>query len=661
MRFARPELLWLLLVAVPTLCWFFWWAMRQRQALMSRFVDARHLPSLMVGISPQRRRLKMGTLILAVCFVIGALARPQWGFVWEEASLRGVDIIVAIDTSKSMLTEDIAPNRLVRAKLAALDLLRLAKTDRLGLVAFAGTAFLQCPLTIDESAFRQCLDMLDVNTLPQGGTALAEAIEAARAAFKERDSYKVLLLLSDGEDHEPGALEAAQEAAKDEITIYSIGMGTTEGDVIRLKDEGGRTEYLKDADGTVIKSRLNEELLREIASATTGGIYLPLRGANTIETLYNEVIAKLPKTERQERLVKRYHERFHWPLAIALALLMFEMLLPDRKSDRKGERSAGARPAGSLRATAVTLACLLMIPAFAFASPRSALRDYEAGRYEEALRQYEQLLRKKKDDARLHYNAGAAAYRNGQFDEAARLFSEALTAPDLELQESAYYNRGNAHYYSGEQDPDPAQRSEKWKKALQDFQSSLKLNGEDSNAQFNHDFVKQRLEELQQQQQQQQQQNQEQQNQDQQNQDQPQERQNPQQQQSQQNKEQQQGQDQQQQQQQQQQAGEQQQPPDQQSPGQQEQQQQQQQQEEQNPEQQGQQQSPAQREKKDGQEQGQAYKAGTEEPADEVQAPVPGGMTPREARQLLDSQKGEEKMLPAPKSPAERNRRFKDW
>ena len=184
MTFAHPHLLWLLLVVPPALLAFFWWSGRARQRLLTQFIQARLLPGLTVGISPVRQRIRVSGLVLAVVCLILALARPQWGFDWEEVKQRGLDIVVAIDTSKSMLAEDIAPNRLARAKLAALELMQRAEADRLGLVAFAGTAFLQCPLTIDDAAFRQSVEALDVNITPQGGTALAEAITTALTAYK---------------------------------------------------------------------------------------------------------------------------------------------------------------------------------------------------------------------------------------------------------------------------------------------------------------------------------------------------------------------------------------------------------------------------------------------------------------------------------------------
>jgi Ca-activated chloride channel family protein len=190
MRFEYSQFLWLLLVVPPALAAFFWWSERVKQKLLTQFVEPRLLAQLTVGLSPTKRRWKHILLISAVVLLIITIARPQRGFDLEEVQQNGLDIVVAVDTSKSMLATDIAPNRLARAKLAALELMQVAKADRLGLVAFAGDAFLPCPLTIDDTAFQQSVQALDVNSIPQGGTALAAAINTALATFKEKKSLQ---------------------------------------------------------------------------------------------------------------------------------------------------------------------------------------------------------------------------------------------------------------------------------------------------------------------------------------------------------------------------------------------------------------------------------------------------------------------------------------
>src|SRR5688500_14458060 len=309
MRFEYQSLVWIALGATLVLIAFFWWAWRTKQRLLTRFVGSKLLNNLTAGISPSLQKARMVLVVFAVLFLLLALARPQWGFDWEEARQRGLDVVVAIDTSRSMLAADIAPNRLARAKLAALDLKRLARTDRVGLIAFAGSAFLQCPLSFDDEAFRQNVIALDVNIIPQGGSALAEAIEAARAAFERKgDNHKVLVLFTDGEDNVGEAIDVAKKAAKEGLRIFTVGVGTPNGELLRITDGKGRADYIRDDQGNVVKSRLNEKLLQQIAQASDG-FYMLLAGANTMDLLYERGLAPLPKSEQSARLIKRYHER----------------------------------------------------------------------------------------------------------------------------------------------------------------------------------------------------------------------------------------------------------------------------------------------------------------------------------------------------------------
>jgi Ca-activated chloride channel homolog len=649
MNFAYPKVLWLLLVIPPALAFFFWWSLQKRRQLLTRFVAARLLPTLTVGISTRRQKIRLLCLLLAVISLIVALARPRWGFDWEEVRQRGLDIVMAIDTSKSMLAEDIAPNRLARAKLAALDLMQQAKSDRLALVAFAGGAFLQCPMTIDDAAFRQSVESLDVNIIPQGGTALAEAIDIAATAFKEGDNHKILVLFTDGEDQDPNAAKAAEKAAQSGLLIFTIGIGTPEGELLRVKDAKGRTDYLRDEQGNVVKSHLNETLLQQIAGAA-GGFYLPLRGAKAIDTLYEKGLARLPKSDAEEKLVKRHRERFHWPLAIGILLLLIEILLPERARASQPRRETTDAKA-VLRGTAAVL--LLLLPLAATASSSSALRDYNAGKYEQALREYKKLI-ERKNDPRLQFNAGAAAYRKEQFDEAIKRFNDALLSPDVKLQQQAYYNRGNALYQLGEKTPDPGKRTEAWEKSLQDYKNTLNLNPQDGDAKFNYEFVKKRLEELKQQQpKQQQQQNKNKQDDKQDKDDQKQQEQQQQQDQKQADNDQKKGQQQQDQNQksEQQKEQEKQQQNEQQQANQSDQQKQQQ-------DQQSKQQEQAKDSAKPGEKKDEENESGPP-----TQSYAPGQMTPQQAQQLLEAQKGEEKMLPVRPvlKPADRSRPLRDW
>jgi Ca-activated chloride channel family protein len=504
MIFGNPRMLWLLLITMPLLAWFFWWAWRKKQFLIGQFVQSRLLANLTVGVSKTVQKGRMALLWGAVGLLIFTLARPLWGFAWEEAKQMGLDIVVAIDTSRSMLAEDVAPNRLARAKLAALDLMRLAQSDRLGLVAFAGTAFLQCPLTLDEEAFRQSVDALEVGIIPQGGSAITEAIETAAKAFKEEgDNHKVLILLTDGEDHEAGALEAAKKAADAGLRIFTVGVGTPDGELLRQRDQNGAISYVKDEEGNVVKSRLNETLLTQVATAAQG-FYLPMSGGKTVEVLYERGLAPLPKSEGSSKSIKRLKEQFQWPLGLAIGLLILELFLPDRKRVPKTEAIVAASANAALR-KAVAPVALLCLTVTVAASPGSALRKLEAGKYDQAQAEYRKLLERKPDDARLHYNAGAAAYHAENFEDAAKHFGASLTSPDLDLQQRSYYNLGNAFYRMGERQSEPPKKIEAWEQSAKQFEGSLKLNPQDTDAKFNLELVKKKLEELKQQQQQQQQ------------------------------------------------------------------------------------------------------------------------------------------------------------
>ena len=532
MRFAHPQMLWLLAVTVLLLAWFLWWAWRKKQSLVAQFVQSRLLAQLTIGVSPARQKLRLALIVFAVACAMLALARPQWGFDEEKAKQRGLDIVVAIDTSRSMLAEDVQPNRLARAKFAALDLMKEAKNDRLALIPFAGAAFLQCPLTLDEQAFRQSVEALEVGIIPVGGTALTEAIETALTAFKEGDNIKILVLFTDGEDHDSGALAAAEKAARAGLKVFTVGLGTANGELLRATDEKGGASYIKDEQGNVVKSRLNESLLQQIANAT-GGFYLPLRGANTMKTLYAERLAPLPKSEISERLVRRYHERYQWPLALALAALLAEMFLPERTRVARAEIIIPGANAELRKAVAALL--LLGLPCCAaLASPSSARRLYENGQYKAAQREYERLLKKSQardqkevdalrklaegkekeadvalervmekgvpEDQRLHFNAGAAAYKTGDLGTALEHFATAALAPDLKLQEQACYNLGNTLYRQGERTAEANQKIAAWEKAVQSYENATHLDAQDADAKYNLDLVKKKLEELKQQQ-----------------------------------------------------------------------------------------------------------------------------------------------------------------
>ena len=503
-HFEHSQILWLTALVVPLLGLFLGWAWRRRRERVTRFIHANLVEQLTLGLSAARRKAKLALLLGVVLLLFIALAQPKGGYELQKTETRSLDILVAVDTSRSMLATDQSPNRLERAKLAVLDLMRLAKRDRLGLIAFSGTAFLQCPLTIDRNAFIQNVNSLTTDIIPQGGTAIGEAVtEALRTFEKEEDNHKVLVLMTDGEDHEAGVTDAAQKANKIGMKIFTIGLGSTEGELIQLPDpQTGRLEFLKDASGNVVKSRLNETLLHTL-STDTGAFYLPLQGADTMERLYEAGLAGLTPNRIENQMTKRYIERYQWPLGLAILLLLSEMLL------REGRRKLPTNRA-STGAAAAALGLLLLAPV-ALGTPADARRAMEQNDFGRALRLYEKLLEDSPEDARLHYNAGAAAYGAGDFEKARNYFNSTLASPDapLPLQQRAFYNLGNAMFRLGETTENPDDKAKQWIGALKkyegasDLSKQLEKTPDDEDARFNTDVVKKRLEQLKQQQQEQ--------------------------------------------------------------------------------------------------------------------------------------------------------------
>ncbi|MCX7827417.1 MAG: VWA domain-containing protein, partial [Verrucomicrobiae bacterium] len=324
MTFGHPTSFWLLAL-VPALALFLIWAFRARRRALEQFAASPLADKLADSVRPVARRWKAALLVLTVLFAVLALTQPRWGFEWREVKYRGVDVMVLLDVSKSMLTEDVRPNRLTQAKYAVQDLLEHLRGDRIGLVAFAGTAFVQCPLTVDYEAFRLTLKDADPRIIPRGGTAIGAAIRTALKAFEAGEGRdRAIVLITDGEQTEGDALAAAEEAAKDGVKIYAIGVGTAEGELIPVREDGKPMEFLKDKDGAVVKSRLDEETLKQLA-LKTGGIYVrSAPGDFGIETIYRKGIAQLQGKEQETQLRKRYFERFQWPLGLALALLLVE-------------------------------------------------------------------------------------------------------------------------------------------------------------------------------------------------------------------------------------------------------------------------------------------------------------------------------------------------
>lgn len=334
MRFADPQWLYLFFL-IPGLVFFYSRAARRKQRALQQFGNSELLRKLRSSSSSLKRG-KLVVMLLALSFLILALARPQWGTRVQTVKRKGLDILMAIDTSKSMLAEDIKPNRLDRAKYEIAGLIDTLKGDRIGLICFAGTSFTQCPLTLDYGAAKIFLKLIDTRVIPVGGTAIGSAIQQARQSFVQGEKkHKVLILLTDGEDHSSQPVEAAEKAAKEGIRIYTVGLGSDAGEPIPLKDENGvHIGYQKDRSGKVVMTRLDQTTLEKIALLTDGKYYHASGAEIELDKVYRD-IADMEKKEFQSKKYVQYEDRFYYFLFPALFLLLLEFFLVDYRKTRK--------------------------------------------------------------------------------------------------------------------------------------------------------------------------------------------------------------------------------------------------------------------------------------------------------------------------------------
>ncbi|MEC7280759.1 MAG: VWA domain-containing protein [Verrucomicrobiota bacterium] len=384
---------------------------RQRDALLGRFAASRLLDQLTEKASLTRAWIKAGCILLAVLAIGIAHARPQLGVEWSERKARGMDIVFILDSSKSMLATDLRPTRLDRAKLAIIDLIERLEGDRIGLIAFAGQAFLQTPPTLDYSAFRESLDAIDPSIMTSGGSDLGNAIDEATKAFPSQNNVKVVVLLTDGEDLSGNAASAATRAREDGIQVFTIGIGTPEGEYLRIRNEQGIEEFVRDSSGQPVLSKLDENTLQTIAQAT-GGIYSQL-SSDSLDQLYNSVIARLPREERESELQEIGIERFQWALTLALIFLVFDILIRRRRS-------------ATIHAGMLILATLTLSPTDTIAETGSNPNAYS------------------------NYNAAYRALTQGDYEAAQAGYENVLSnTNDLNLQRDALYNLAHATYQQG--------------------------------------------------------------------------------------------------------------------------------------------------------------------------------------------------------------------
>ncbi|MEI8235414.1 MAG: VWA domain-containing protein, partial [Verrucomicrobiota bacterium] len=481
LTWGAPEWFWALAL-LPLVAALFARGERRRGQLLGTLVAARLQPALAGSVSLFKRRLRFALILGALACFAAALAQPRHGFTFEEAKRKGRDVLFAVDVSRSMLANDVSPNRLDRAKFAAQDLLNALQGDRVGVIAFAGSAFLQAPLTVDESAVLASLNELDPGIIPLGGTNLAEAIRVALEAFGKGESdQRALVFFTDGEDLGSGVLEAARKAAG-KVRIFPVGVGSTSGSLIPVPGENGGMEFVKGPDGQFVKSRLDEQTLTALAEAT-GGFYTRLQnGPADMRHLVEAGLGKLKEGESDTRLSRRPIERYQWPLGLGIALLAASLLLNERR------RGNGA--------LALALAVSLAGAHSARAASPNGEELYGQGRYEEARKAYEEGLKRRPGLPELEFNKGTTDYALGDLEAAAAFFGKALAISDPGIRAKVEQNLGTTllkRALGRDEIQQSREREADLKNAAQHLEEAMKLEPANRAAQTNLQVAKQEL------------------------------------------------------------------------------------------------------------------------------------------------------------------------
>ena len=490
MSFGASNWLWAL-AFLPLLVLLYARAERRSAIKLREFVSPRLLPQLAGNVNRVRRAIRFAFVLFALALAIIALAKPRWGYTYEDVKRRGLDLLFAVDTSRSMLSNDVAPNRLERVKLAAQDLITELQGDRAGLIAFAGRAFLQAPLTIDYDAAVESINDLDTKTIPEGGTNISEAIALATQTFgKSAMGNRALIIFTDGEELSGDAVSEAKKAADAGVKIFTIGVGTAQGSLIPVEGNG-EPGFVKDAKGQVVKSKLDENRLREIAQAT-GGIYLHLEsGPQTMRQLYAAGLSKLKTAEIDARLSSRPIERYEWPLAGAIVALIASLFINDRKRAQTPRRSPVKRE--------VLVAASLLFVAAAEVNAVSGIDLYNTGRYEDAYAQFQKDLQDNINPAdmpKMQFDAGAAAYKLRNYDKALEAFSQSLVDRSPRLQEKSRYNLGRTLEDRADFGKTNEETLKDLENAAQHYEQALKLDPQDKAAAERLEIVRKKIEKL---------------------------------------------------------------------------------------------------------------------------------------------------------------------
>ena len=496
MTFAHPHyfhLLWLLLALVLLRLWM----QRGTASAAGKFVAPRLRELLVVGLSPGLAWLIFIFQLLALAGFIGALTGPKYGVEKREVTEKGRNVLIAIDTSRSMLADDVTPNRLLRAKLAAEDIVATLNGERVGLIAFAGRGYLQAPLTTDHDAVIESLQSLDTNTIPRGGTTISDAIrEALEAIEKSKAHTHGMILFSDGGDDDDKLDEMLQKAREKKLVILTVGVGTDSGSLIPDPDPEKSGDFIRDpGSGKPVLSRLEEATLQKMAKET-GGRYLRLGSQALSASVVASVLSTLDALENGNREEEKPIDRFYWPLSAGMLFLMIALLL----------RPTVSMP--RLSPAALTVIGLLVFSLPAQASifgrpapkPEDAREAYQSQDYATARDVYSRLLTDNRpQDAKeeLSYGLGAASHQLKEYDRAIEGFSRALQSKNPDLQLRSHQGLATSLYDQGaksvQQQPEYTVKA--WEDSVRHFDAAANLSN-DPKTKENLSFVKKQLEEL---------------------------------------------------------------------------------------------------------------------------------------------------------------------
>lgn len=330
-RFEHIEYLYGLGI-IPILWLLFWFGMRWRKNAMNKFGERNLILQLIPDYPYYKHQIKFSLLMLSLAFLILAIANPQLGSKLEKVKRKGVDVIIAMDVSYSMLAEDVKPNRLERTKQFVSRIIDKLQNDRVGLIVFAGQAYLQMPVTIDYAAAKMFLNQINTDIVPSQGTAVGGAIRMAMKSFQEQEKkHKVLILITDGENHEDDALEAVKEAVEQGVIIHTVGVGSSQGAPIPVYRNNQQVDFKRDNEGNIVLTKLNEVMLQQLAASANGNFYILGNSQDDLKGIIDK-IGSMEKKEFEERVFTDYDDKFQYPLALAILFLILEIFISERRA-----------------------------------------------------------------------------------------------------------------------------------------------------------------------------------------------------------------------------------------------------------------------------------------------------------------------------------------